>query len=55
MKEQIENEMNLENERFGKIIIDTKTDSEEKINEYSTEVSNYGMGAIILKDKVISL
>lgn len=43
----------IDNERFGKIIIDTNTDSEEEINNYVNEINNYGAGALILKERVI--
>ncbi len=38
---------------FGKVIIDTKTDSEEQINEYINQVSDEENAIIILKDKII--
>ncbi len=44
--------INIENEQFGKIIIDTKTDSEETINQYKNSISETGTGVIILKDQV---
>lgn len=43
----------IENDEFGKIIIDTKVDSEEKINNYINSVNEYGVGALILKDRII--
>lgn len=42
-----------ENTYFGKIIIDTKTDSEEEIDEYINLVGNEENGIIILKNKLI--
>lgn len=42
-----------ENSLAGKVIIDTKTDSEEQINQYMNEITDYGDGVIVLKDKVI--
>ena len=38
---------------FGKIIIDTKTDSEEQINQYKNQVNEEENAIIILKDKLI--
>lgn len=38
---------------FGKVIIDTKTDSEEQINKYIDQVSDEENAIIILKDKLI--
>jgi erythrocyte binding protein, putative len=38
---------------FGKIIIDTKTDSEEQINQYKEKVNEEENAIIILKDKLI--
>lgn len=38
---------------FGKIIIDTKTDSEEQINQYKEQVNEEENAIIILKDKLI--
>lgn len=42
-----------ENSLAGKVIIDTKTDSDEQINKYMNEITDYGDGVIVLKDKVI--
>ena len=39
--------------KFGKVIIDTKTDSEEKINQYINQVSEEENAIIILKNKMI--
>lgn len=36
-----------------KLIVDTNTESEEEINKYITELSDYSNGAIFLKDKLI--
>lgn len=47
-----ENTITLDNEQFGRIIIDTKTDSEETINQYRNSINEYGIGAIILKDRI---
>lgn len=41
-----------ENESFGKVIIDTNTDSEEQINKYINDVEEEN-AIIILKDKLI--
>ena len=35
----------VENEQFGKIIVDTNTDSEEAINQYLNQISGCGTGA----------
>lgn len=43
----------IENEQFGKIIIDTNTDSEETINQYLNQINEYGVGALILKNRVV--
>ena len=43
----------IENEQFGKIIVDTKTDSEETINQYINSINEYGVGALILKNRVV--
>ena len=42
-----------ENEYVGKIIIDTKTDDQEKINDYTNQVTEKGNGIIILKNKIL--
>lgn len=42
-----------ENSNFGKIIIDTKTDSEEQINKYINQVNEQENGIIVLKNKLI--
>ena len=42
-----------ENSMYGKVIIDTVTDSEEKINEYINQVSDEKNTIIILKNKLI--
>ena len=38
---------------FGKVIIDTKTESEEQINQYINQASDEGNTTIILKNKLI--
>lgn len=38
---------------FGKVIIDTKTDSEEQINQYINQVNDEENATIILKNKLI--
>ena len=43
----------IENEQFGKIIVDTNTDSEETINQYLNQINEYGIGAVVLKDRAI--
>ena len=49
---QSEETLKYENESFGKIIVDTKTEDEQQINNYKNEVSNYGEGVIILKNEI---
>ena len=41
--------------KFGKVIIDTKTDSEEQINQYINQVSEEENAIIILKNTFIKL
>ena len=50
-----ENEMIISSEDIieGKIIIDTKTEDEQKVNQYINEVTEEGEGIIVLKDKII--
>ena len=50
-----ENEMIISSEDsvVGKTIIDTKTEEEQKVNQYINEVTEEGEGIIVLKDKVI--
>lgn len=48
-----EKTITIENEQFGKIIVDTNTDSEETINQYLNQISEYGTGALVLKDRVV--
>lgn len=43
----------VENEQFGKIIVDTNTDSEETINQYLNQINEYGTGALVLKNRVV--
>ena len=43
----------IENEQFGKIVVDTNTDSEETINQYLNQINEYGAGALILKNRVV--
>ena len=43
----------IENEQFGKIIVDTNTDSEETINQYLNQINEYGVGALVLKNRVV--
>lgn len=42
-----------DNLNYGKVIIDTKTDSEEQINQYINQVSDEENAIIILKNKLI--
>ena len=50
-----ENEMIISSEDTmeGKIIIDTKVEEEQKVNQYINEVTEEGEGIIVLKDKII--
>ena len=43
----------IENEQFGKIIVDTNTDSEETINQYLNQINEYGTGALVLKNRAV--
>ena len=43
----------FDNEQFGKIIVDTNTDSEETINQYLNQINEYGIGALVLKNRVV--
>ncbi len=43
----------VENEKFGKIIIDTNTDSEETINQYLNQMNEFGTGTLVLKNRVV--
>lgn len=45
--------INIDNEQFGKLIVDTNTDSEETINQYKNSINEAGTGVIILKNEVI--
>ena len=49
--ESSEQPLIIESEQFGKIIIDTNTDSEEKINEYTNSISEYSSGIVFTKEK----
>ena len=42
-----------DNPEFGKMIIDTKVEDENKIKEYTDDIMESGSGVIVLKDKVI--
>ena len=44
--------ISAENSYVGEVIIDTKTEDEKTINQYVTQVEDYGDGIIILKDQV---
>lgn len=37
----------------GKVIIDTKTEDEQKINQYINDINEEGQGVVVLKDKII--
>lgn len=43
----------IENEQFGKIIVDTNPDSEETINQYLNQINEYGTGALVLKNRAV--
>lgn len=43
----------VENEELGRIIIDTKTEDENKINEYKNSIENKQEAIVVLKDKVL--
>lgn len=45
--------INQDNSMIGKVIIDTNTDDEQKINEYINDINQNGQGVIVLKDKLI--
>lgn len=45
--------ISAEDSVVGKTIIDTKTEEEQKINQYINEVTEEGEGIIVLKDRVI--
>lgn len=49
----VEQVQTIQDDDFGKIIIDTKTDEEATINEYIDEIKNEENGAVILKNKII--
>lgn len=42
-----------DNPEFGKMIIDTKVEDENKIKEYTDDIMESGSGVIVLKNKVI--
>lgn len=44
---------NVDNEQFGKVIVDTNTDEEETINQYLNSINEYGEGVLILKDRAV--
>ena len=48
-----EEPITIDNEQFGRIIVDTKTDSEETINQYLNSINEYGAGTLILKNRVV--
>lgn len=55
LKVEAEDTIIIQNDQsfLGKTIIDTKTEEENKINQYINEVTESGSGVIILKNKVI--
>ena len=44
--------ISAENSYIGEVIIDTKTEDEQTINQYVTQVEDYGDGIVVLKDQV---
>ena len=48
-----EEPITIDNEQFGRIIVDTKTDSEETINQYLNSINEYGASTLILKNRVV--
>ena len=54
LKVETENEIKLENSEYvGKVIVDTSTEDTERINQYTNDITEYGNGIIVLKDKLI--
>lgn len=54
LKVETENEIRLENPEYvGKIIVDTATEDTEKINQYTNEITEYGNGIVVLKNKLV--
>lgn len=51
--ESTEQPIIIENEQVGKIIVDTNTDSEEKINEYTNSINEYSSGIVFTKERAI--
>ena len=52
---EAENEIIIPEDKsiLGKIIVDTKTEDEQKINQYINDITGAEEGAIILKDRII--
>ena len=50
---QSEETLTYENENFGKIIVDTKAEDEQQMNNYTNEITDSGEGVVILRDKII--
>lgn len=50
---QSEETLTYENENFGKIIVDTKAEDEQQMNNYTNEITDLGEGVVILRDKII--
>lgn len=48
-----ENPITIDEKTVGKIIIDTKTEDREKINQYTNQITEKGGGILILKDELI--
>ena len=50
---QSEDPLTYENENFGKIIVDTKAEDEQQMNNYINEITDTGEGVVVLRDKII--
>ena len=48
-----EEPITIENGQFGKIIVDTNAETEETINQYLNQINEYGVGALVLKNRVV--
>ena len=46
-------QISAEDSVIGEVIVDTKTEDEAQINQYTTQVENAGGGIIVLRDRVI--
>ncbi len=43
----------IDNDTIGKIIIDTKAEEQEKVNQYTNQIIENGNGVLLLKDKIV--